>query len=414
MKHSKIIPSMFVHFLKSKQDTHSGKKLLRITSLLSLLAVFSLVISCKSSIEPDENIIINPLNAIEREVRLSEFTDNIIYIALDNQVMFQHPNRIEFAENHIIMATYPGSILSFDRRGNLLAEIGSRGRGPGEYQYGMHFTLDSENELVYIYDGHKIITYSFGGLFIREFSISQFEGNFWDINYEDGKIFLAGTLQYGISKYDWLILDTLGNQYSYKTSSIENFKTGYPGVSGFFNTKGRLHYWNNFNDTVFIIQDSLYLSAMSFSPGEFKLPKTDISGENFRLYFGLQNIIGAGEYLFLSFYLDNHLQSGFIKKGEDILTTIGRIDSYSGFDTPGIYNDIDSGLTFTPFYTYFENKDEYLIGWFHAYKLVNHVESEAFKNSTPKNPEKKKELEELAARLDENDNPVLMLVKLEE
>jgi hypothetical protein len=376
----------------------------------SLMAV-SLVSSCRGD-KDFEEIIINPLNAIEGEVFLSDFTDDISYIPLDNKIIFQHPNRIEAAENHILVATYPGSILSFDRSGKLLAEIGSRGRGPGEYQYGMLFSLDSENELVYIYDRHKIITYTFSGLFISEFSISQFEGNFWDIYYEDGKILLAGTLLFGNSQYDWLILDTLGNLKSYKSSSIEKFKTGYPGISGFFKIKNRLHYWNNFNDTIFIIQDSLHLSAMSFSPGDYKLPKTDISIDNIRLYFGLQKIIGAGQYLFLSFFLDNYLQSGFIKKGEEILTTIGRTDSYSGFDTPGIYNDIDNGLPFTPFYNHTENNDEYLIGWVHAYKLVNHIESDQFKNSTPKYPEKKKELEELAARLDENDNPVLMLVKL--
>ena len=41
-----------------------------------------------------------------------------------------------------------------------------------------------------------------------------------------------------------------------------------------------------------------------------------------------------------------------------------------------------------------------------------YVASETFKNSTPKYPEKKEELEKLAASLDENDNPVLILVKL--
>lgn len=42
------------------------------------------------------------------------------------------------------------------------------------------------------------------------------------------------------------------------------------------------------------------------------------------------------------------------------------------------------------------------------------VDTKAFKTSTPKFPEKKKELEKLAYSLDENDNPVLMFVKLKE
>ncbi|MCF6357444.1 MAG: hypothetical protein L3J54_06505 [Draconibacterium sp.] len=46
--------------------------------------------------------------------------------------------------------------------------------------------------------------------------------------------------------------------------------------------------------------------------------------------------------------------------------------------------------------------------------LIEHVNSEAFKNSTPLYPEKKKALEKLANNLNENNNPVLMLVKLKE
>jgi hypothetical protein len=47
-----------------------------------------------------------------------------------------------------------------------------------------------------------------------------------------------------------------------------------------------------------------------------------------------------------------------------------------------------------------------------CFRLKSQVESEACRNFTPKYPEKNKELEELAANLEENDNPVLMLVRL--
>ncbi|MGV8091740.1 MAG: hypothetical protein AB2L24_07745 [Mangrovibacterium sp.] len=46
------------------------------------------------------------------------------------------------------------------------------------------------------------------------------------------------------------------------------------------------------------------------------------------------------------------------------------------------------------------------------FQLKAHVASDEFKNSTPQYPEKKKELEKLANSLSENDNPVLMLMKL--
>jgi hypothetical protein len=49
-----------------------------------------------------------------------------------------------------------------------------------------------------------------------------------------------------------------------------------------------------------------------------------------------------------------------------------------------------------------------------AYDLKAHVASEAFRSSTPKYPERKRELEALANRLKDDDNPVLMVVTFEE
>ena len=46
------------------------------------------------------------------------------------------------------------------------------------------------------------------------------------------------------------------------------------------------------------------------------------------------------------------------------------------------------------------------------YQIKVRVASNEFKNSSPKYPEKKKELEKLANSLKETDNPVLMMVRL--
>jgi hypothetical protein len=79
---------------------------------------------------------------------------------------------------------------------------------------------------------------------------------------------------------------------------------------------------------------------------------------------------------------------------------------------PGIINDLDGGVPIVPIYKQFIKQDEYVIGWDFTYELKFQIASEAFQNSIPKYPEKKKELEKLTNSLDENDNPVLMFVKL--
>jgi hypothetical protein len=48
------------------------------------------------------------------------------------------------------------------------------------------------------------------------------------------------------------------------------------------------------------------------------------------------------------------------------------------------------------------------------YQIKAHIGTETFINSSPKHPEKKKELEKLANSLKETDNPVLMLVRLKQ
>jgi hypothetical protein len=77
----------------------------------------------------------------------------------------------------------------------------------------------------------------------------------------------------------------------------------------------------------------------------------------------------------------------------------------------GIINDFDGGVDI---WINGLRSDNSFISWVNTYQLKAHVASDAFKNSTPKYPEKKRELERLANSLSENDNPVLMIVKLKE
>ena len=78
----------------------------------------------------------------------------------------------------------------------------------------------------------------------------------------------------------------------------------------------------------------------------------------------------------------------------------------------GIPNNLDGGAKFRPIQYFIENGNEYLLGEINAFRLKMHTVSNEFINSTPKYPEKKKELEKLAESLKETDNPVLIMVRL--
>ena len=75
--------------------------------------------------------------------------------------------------------------------------------------------------------------------------------------------------------------------------------------------------------------------------------------------------------------------------------------------TSGLFNDIDAGARFFP-----KNQvnDSTMVMSIEAKQLKDHVASADFKNTVPKYPEKKQQLEERANILTEFDNPVLMFV----
>ena len=75
----------------------------------------------------------------------------------------------------------------------------------------------------------------------------------------------------------------------------------------------------------------------------------------------------------------------------------------------GLTNDLDGGANFWPRTII---NDSTLVTWIEALKLKEYIASNEFKESNPKYPERKKELEELVNGLKETDNPVLVLVRL--
>ena len=82
-------------------------------------------------------------------------------------------------------------------------------------------------------------------------------------------------------------------------------------------------------------------------------------------------------------------------------------------EIPNLINDLDDGMPFGRDINYYnDNKGEYLVQLITPFDLKAHIATNEFKNGKYKYPEKKKELEKLALRLQETENPVLMIVKL--
>ena len=364
-----------------------------------------------------EKAIINPKNFVEKDVLLSDFGNDIKYVPLDSSVIFSKIHYLEVKNKLFFIGANPKKgLLIYDQTGKFQRRIGKIGRGPGEYEYGTCFSVDSKNKRIYILERKKILVYSFDGKFIRKICLEKFDGNFADIKYLMNKLYLFEYITYGHAKYNWLVTDTLGNYNYSKLNSIAPFKSkmGFEKEAQILNNK--IYYWNYYNDTIFEIQDNKNQAAYFFSKGDFRLPHGFIKWENAHKYFWPASFVETKSYQFLYSTLDKYQVLSYLDKTKNnsyIINKVRNID-IDLFINPGIINDIDAGLSFSPLWYFQEDNEEYLVNRIDAFQLKAHVASDKFKNAKPNYPKKKKELENLANSLNENDNPILMLVKLKD
>ena len=151
-----------------------------------------------------------------------------------------------------------------------------------------------------------------------------------------------------------------------------------------------------------------------FAQGDFRFPKQKVSEFPMK-YFFPRVIFITKKYVLLGYGFKYQSLTALYEKSKKQLYTINKTDNMELWRGPGIVNDFDSGLPLIPLSYYRNEKDEeFIVSKVDPFQLKSLVASETFKNSTPKYPEKKKELEKLVLGLKENDNPILMITKLKD
>jgi hypothetical protein len=393
--------------------------------LLSLI-----VISCsQNKTSRDEPFVIDPGTFVENQITLTDIADDITYIPLDNTIPLRGISTTEITTNNIYLPT-GDAIVKYNRQGKFVVTIARRGRGPGEVQYGFNFAVDEKTGNVFVVD-HSYITkvYNENGTFLREISLKNIEEFGWggDIEIFNSLLFYSNSLGQGNSKYAWVFLDTLGNLVASKKNSVPPFQTNSGRDAKIYKFGNRLFYYNYFNDTIFSISPDLsYKGEYLFAQGEHRWPKEGIrtgsiaetNAQIFKL-FDPGKILETKRFIIEQYgYLDIGGICFIDKKSKKTFLPLKLIENPTWQNvrkyTSNLINDLDGGLAIENFYDYYsENDSEYLTSEINPLELKTYVASDEFKNNTPKYPEKKKELQNLADSLKETDNPVLMMIKLE-
>jgi len=175
---------------------------------------------------------------------LSEIAEDITSIELEiTDKSLINPDaviRFLITEDNIIVAeTLIGGsskVLVFNKKGKFIRSIGSRGQGPGEYNYISNVAFDDKNKRIFIvtFNPNKIICYHLDGKFLKESLLSRSQ-NYEDINYINDGLFLVYTdSRYQGTKRAKRILNCMDDSFQLTDSIVcwENYyERNYHGVA---------------------------------------------------------------------------------------------------------------------------------------------------------------------------------------
>jgi len=112
------------------------------------------------------------LNSNEATVPLSSLVENLELVQLETKdEAYFRPWFTTVTEKYIGVRQQGAPYLLFNRYGNFLGNVGSIGRGPGEYSMSPYDDIiDDKNELIYLapFVGDRILVYNTSGRFIKD------------------------------------------------------------------------------------------------------------------------------------------------------------------------------------------------------------------------------------------------------
>ena len=112
------------------------------------------------------------------------------------------------------------SLFVFDMDGRFIRKIGNMGGGPGEYIQPWDFTVDMENDVIYLLDyGRRIHKYQFDGTFVQTITPKVENTNIEYIQYYNGKLYMS-VKAYNPSSADYSLLEADANNGKILSKSL--------------------------------------------------------------------------------------------------------------------------------------------------------------------------------------------------
>lgn len=215
----------------------------------------------------DYPILIN----LENEQNSKEFSEITALIETSSPKQ----NNVEFSENNIVLMDFKsGMLLRFDREEKFLNVVAKRGVEEGDFFSYITHKIDEKNQVIYILDWCKILKFSIHGNYLGSLTVLNPkipEDGVPDdlILTPDGNLLIHINNYLGWAKYDYTIIDTLGNEISHHLVKTNYDRITLPtkhqklGIASYF-YDNTLHV-KDYGDTLFMIINNQFKPKYIFN-----------------------------------------------------------------------------------------------------------------------------------------------------
>lgn len=388
-----------------------------------ITTIFIFLAACKDSdLAFDKGIKMHPIkvdveSAIDnvKTVYLSEIATCLKYIPLETTPhnLISTIRQLEITKSFIFVSD--GDILlKFARDGKFIKRIGRSGRGPGEYRSIMRFVVNEAEDFILINGEYKSIRYDLSGKYIKK--ETNLPGMKFICNGHDRIVFYM--INHEQKPKNLIVTDGNLNILHEFLNPSPRPKTNLKFTSApLYLYNNKFYFKENFNDTVFCINDSILEPHIILDESrllidkDFSLQSTGKISDLINQLEEVENklltkdIFESERFIFITYLKGqdprkvNYTRILFDKKDYNAVTV----------GSERFLNDIDGGLNFWPKQSV---SDSVVLSWAEAHKLIEQTSSEAFKKSHPKYLDQKEGFEEMVGNLTVTENPVLMVIKL--
>jgi len=352
-------------------------------------------------------------------VPIGEIGKTIEYVPLETNSgsTLGNINQIEISDSYIFISDF-NRLLQFDREGRFIRQVGTNGRGPGEYIYVSGFCIDDRKERVYIiaWGIYSVLEFDYDGNFIRRFD-KPFDSNRFFVYDSASFVFNLADVTNITDYSDYRIYFTDTNGIPFLKIKNYNIRTSKPGIMigniPFYFYRDSIRYKQFGCDTLYTFNGTGLDPYAIFDLGKLKMdpdpmipmgPESEEFMERLAGQLWIDKINENERYFFLEleYGLTDSAVACFYDK---------QLGETTFIEDNGFKNDVDGGLSFWPRYVY---NDNVLVDYIEAFRLIDYVNNGDPAERRKLYGEKYMKLESLVGNLDEMSNPIIIILKQKE